>query len=214
MKKIKFTAALIAAVMLVVSMVSCSRIKVDDDEIISEAARLIEKSLILNDIYWGAGLTAKSGGKKLSEDYTEADVSGVADYGITDMESLREYTRGVYSENECKNLFSIYLTETKYSDTFGDYSYTETYTRYLCDSSGTLYVYKDIENITGGASVSYDCNTIKIKEKTRKTVKIEVNIVVSAPEKEPYEDTVTLEMVWENGNFRLKTPTYAAYDKG
>ena len=194
---------------------SCTKIKDTDEVLTKHAKALIEKSVILNRIYWGKGIPKKEGGSVMvDERFTEANMSSLAEYGITDMESLKEYTRLVYSENECENLIKNYLERSSYTDSFNDVQYTEVYTRYLADSHGTLFVRDELDDLIGDSITEYKYDTIRIGERTKRTVTLTIDVYLTTPDanKQGYTDTLTLEMRLENGEYRLNTPTYCIYD--
>ena len=208
--------SLILVLTAILTLTACSNINEDEETLKRQACALIEKSLILNNIYWGKGLSPLPGEQKLSYDhnYSKADVSQVEKYGITNMQTLKEYTQSVYTQNECDNIFGTYLTQSSYTGTFGEYTYTEVYTRYLSDMSGDLFVREKKDDLIGDSIVEYDYDSVRIKKIKRNTVEFEIDVTVKNSDDETgYRETLPLQMRKENGSFRLNTPTYCVYDK-
>jgi hypothetical protein len=90
----------------------------DEAEVCAAAKLLIEKSKILNEIYYGAGIPYK---KPIKEDakidkYMLADPDYLAElnknYGIKDIETLKAKTKEVYSETGSKSVISAFLENT------------------------------------------------------------------------------------------------------
>ena len=90
----------------------------DEAEVCAAAKILIEKSKILNEIYYGAGIPYK---KPIKEDekidtYMLADPDYLAEldknYGIKDIETLEAKTKEVYSEAGSNSVISAFLQNT------------------------------------------------------------------------------------------------------
>ncbi len=90
----------------------------DEAEVCAAAKILIEKSKILNEIYYGAGIPYK---KPIKEDakidtYMLADPDYLAEldknYGIKDIETLEAKTKEVYSEAGSTSVISAFLKNT------------------------------------------------------------------------------------------------------
>ncbi len=203
------------AIISLFSLISCSQTTESDAEIAGITEALIKKSIVLNDIYWGKGIDIIEGGEALSDGkYVIADVSGLSEYGISNIDTLKEYTRSVYSENECDNIFKNYLSHSAYSDSFGGYLYTEILNRYIADEKGRLFVYTGLDDFIKDSTVEYDYSSIRVVERDRKTVSLEITVTVkNTADPVGYTDILPLQIRKENGEYRLNTPTYCVYDK-
>lgn len=196
-------------------LTSCTKIRSSDEILAKNATALIEKAQVLNYIYWGRGIPKKEGGAVMTDErFCEADLSSLSQYGITDMQSLRDYTRSVYSENESDNIIRTYLERSSYTDSFDNMQYTEYYTRYLADGEGKLFVRDGIDNLMGDTIVEYKYSTIHMGERQKRTVVFTIDVYISTKDGKPgYTDTLALEMRLENGEYRLNTPIYCIYDE-
>ncbi len=214
MKKIL---ALILLMSTFVAVMGCSKLDDSDEDIKKAAEELITSAEVLNEIYWGEGLPKIEGGKQLmTEGFIEADVSGVEDYGIVDMQSLKSYTEKVFCANECEGIFTNYLTYRVENNTsiVPGQTVTLMITRYLEDVNGKLYVYEGIDNIYESAFVEYDFSTLSVGERGKKEVSVTLNgRVYNGDRSKSYDDTFTYTLRKEDGEFRLMSNTFCAFDE-
>ena len=90
----------------------------DEAEVCAAAKLLIEKSKILNEIYYGAGIPYKKPIKENAkiDKYMLADPDYLAElnknYGIKDIETLKAKTKEVYSETGSASITSAFLGNT------------------------------------------------------------------------------------------------------
>ena len=78
-------------VMLLLSISACSEKGYGREEIVKAAEPLLKESQILNEIYFGEGIPVKENGHQVGV-YQEADISSFAQYGLTDIPSIRAKT--------------------------------------------------------------------------------------------------------------------------
>jgi len=122
--KSKLLSLLLCIFLIGVVLVSCHGDKgetdreYDEAEVCAAARVLIEKSKILNEIYYGAGIPYK---EPIKED-AEIDVYMLADpaylsalyedHGIKDIETLKEKTKEVFSKTGSASVISAFLQNT------------------------------------------------------------------------------------------------------
>ena len=122
--KSKLLFLLLCIFLIGVVLVSCNGDKgktdreYDEAEVCAAARVLIEKSKILNEIYYGAGIPYK---EPIKED-AEIDVYMLADpaylsalyedHGIKDIETLKEKTKEVFSKTGSASVISAFLQNT------------------------------------------------------------------------------------------------------
>ncbi|MBR2339257.1 MAG: hypothetical protein IKA74_00305 [Clostridia bacterium] len=207
--------SIILIAVLLSALVSCSQTTESDSEIAEITEALVKKSIILNKIYWGEGIDIIEGGETTSDGkYVIADMSSLSEYEISDINTLKSYTRSVYTENECDSIFKNYLAHSAYTDSFGGYMYTEILNRYISDGEGRIFVYTGLEDLIKDSVVEYDFSSIRVVKRERKTVHVEISVTVkSSGDTQGYADVLPLEIRKENQEYRLNTPTYCVYDK-
>ena len=203
--KHRIIVCILAAAMLLmaVSMSGCGSAAPDDGALSAAAAELIQKSVAINEIYFGAGLepvAADSPEAKalLSELHADAayinflPVAGRT--GYTSIASIKEATEEVYSQSYCEYLYQLAFKGISADDV------AATYARYMETDNGILTVRRDIEGIplrTYGTE-------IEVLENSGSAAVVRVQSYLDGKE----DVAVEVQMIFENGAWRLDSPTY------
>ena len=188
---------------LLLNFGACSEKKYEREEIIRELEILLEESQILNDIYFGEGIPLKMNGY-VSGVYAEADMSSLASYGLTDLESIQEKTAEVFSISMCAWLNEIAFNSFKTGTTVeGARYYKDTEDRIMVRTIAEVYV---------DGTVEYDLSSLKILSQRKDIVSTELTATVTTPEGKQRSDTIKLDLIKEQDGWRLHSPTYFVYD--
>ncbi len=187
---------LVLAVVFVFSLASCSGGH-SDEEIIEAAKTLIEKSYEVNEIYYGKGLphTGKSSVGLISE-YAIVDSS----CGYTKVDQLKELAASVYSADYCEHLYTIAFEGISNDEDEDSVSYA----RYIVDFEDNLTVRVDAEEKGLILNRTYDFSTITVEKCVRKSAAVKIQSLVDGK----IDEVLEIDLVFENGQWRLNTPTY------
>ncbi len=184
------------AVIEVLSLASCEGGH-SDEEIIEAAAALIEKSYEVNEIYYGKGLPSTGESSiGLASEYSIVDPS----CGYTTVEQIKEVAARVYSADYCEHLYVIAFEGISNDEDEESASFA----RYIVDFSDTLTVSNDAEENGMVLNRTYDFSTIVVEKCVRNSATISVQSLVDGVA----DQIIELNLVYENGEWRLNTPTY------
>ena len=195
--------SLLAAACMIFLFAGCSGSSFTDNEIIEAAANLIAESIPVNEIYFGKGLAAVAEDSEAAAAFAREIKTSVSllqympvdkSTGYDSVDRIKEATEKVYSES-----YFAYLYEMAFTG-ISDEGSTATYARYMETEGGTLAVRKDftvIDTRTYGTDV-------QVVSKKGNSAVVEVQSYVDGKE----DAVVEVQMVYENGAWRLDSPTY------
>lgn len=162
---------------------------VSDEEAKEIVTDLIKRSEVLNEIYYGDGLSYDPELEVESSGYFT--VTEDVPFG-TKAELLSE-TRTVFSDDMATNIITVYFD--------GVESYGVTlFARYITGPDGKLTVKADYEGIVPDV-LEYDYSTLKIKKTTRNKIVAEITALDGTT-------VTTVELIKERGSYKIDTPTY------
>lgn len=186
----------------------------NEAEVCAAAKQLIEKSKILNEIYWGAGIRYLADEKDEGV-YRPADPEHLAalyeNYGIKDVETLKQKTREVYSKTGSDSVISSRLENTTGEN--GIAGYARYYMAKEIEELGTeagLMVYTKAKNFyENTASVEYIYDGMRVS--AVKGEYLTVSLKVKTTGKDGSTDTrdFTVKLIEEESGYRLSGATYA-----
>ena len=195
--------SLLAGACMVFLLAGCGGSSFTDDEIIEAAANLIAESIPINEIYFGAGLAAVEEDSEAAAAFAREIKTSVTllqylpvdkSTGYDSVDRIKEATEKVYSQSYCE-----YLYEMAFSG-ISDEGSTATYARYMETEGGTLAVRKDFDVID---TRTYGTDVQVISKKGNSAV-VKVQSYVDGKE----DAVVEVQMIYENGAWRLDSPTY------
>jgi len=175
----------------------------DEAEVLAAAEALIAKSVLFNQIYYGAGIPQKADNPKTVGGYVEADPAFLSEHQISSLESLKAKTAEVYTEGECAYLFRTVLGVIYDGDTIVGYK------RYIEDA-GTLYVRSGAENLLPD-DVTYRYDTLAVSGVEGETIFVSITATVKTAEGKTQDNTLRVRLLEEESGFRLDSMTYSTY---
>lgn len=190
----KRISVILLAVLMIFSLVSCSAHS--DEEIIEAAKTLIEKSYIINEIYYGKGLpVTEDDSLGFASKYAIVDTS----CGFSTVEDIKKATAEVYASDYCEHLYVLAFEGISTED-----RESVSYARFMDDYTDKLTMLKEIRETGADLKRTYDFSTIIVEKCVRDVATIKVMSLVDG--KEDKELKITL--VYENEQWKLSTPTY------
>ena len=190
----------------------------DEAEVVAAAQQLIEKSQILNEIYYGAGIryTVPEKEEDLNA-YMPADPEYLdwlyQNHGIKDIETLKAKTKEVFSETGSASVISSRLENTTGEN--GIAGYARYYTAKDDEDLGTvagLMVYTKAKNyLENTVSVEYIYDGMHVS--AVKGEYLTVSLKVKTTGKDGSTDTrdITVKLIEEANGYRLSGATYVTH---
>lgn len=204
---------LILILSLVISLstclTSCDR-DYDGEEVRIAAIELIEKSLFLNEIYWGEGIPYTNPGS--SSLYGEADAFALTQMGFSTVEELKAKTREVFTEKYCEDIFSTSFSSAKDGEEIEFYSrYYQKYEDAEQTIPVCIMVYSRYERLLHD-DVEYLYDTLVATHSKKDTVYVKVKVRVIRDEEHVQEREKVLALVEEKNGWRLDSASYLNYN--
>ena len=207
MKKI---ISLIILLAVIFSFCSCGVIEYDEQEVKKEAEELIKSSVILDEIFWGKGISYVEDLNYANGSYYMASDLDLLKYGISTIRELEEWTLRTYSERYAtstlnsslgtKNDGDFVYVLVRYYQKFNDAEQLEP----ECIMVNSRYE----PLLTDELEYLYD--TIQVISSDKEHIYITIDVNVTRGEK-TQRKTLDISLVVEDGKYQIDTPTYTTY---
>lgn len=204
----------LVVIMSVFSIVSCNQVKnreYDEKEVLAAAKALIEKSEILNELYYGKGIAYTDDMSLANGIYYPADEISVEKFGIETVEDIIALTRECFTVSLSNIIIGTKLQVVM--DSSGNQSYVRYYQKY--DTLDTtkpecIMVNKEAEVLLKD-KVTYDYQTLSVKGAEGEVVKVTIAVTVENDAGEVQYKTLEIGLLEEADGWRIDTPTYTRY---
>ena len=210
MKKI-ITLILVFSLVLSLSLglSSCDR-EYDANEVSTAAKDLIEKSLLLNKIYWGEGIPyMQSVSASL---YCEADFIALSGLGFYTVDELKKKTEEVFSKAYCEDIFETSFSSIKDGEEIQFYArYYQKYEDEFQTIPICIMVYSRFENLLPD-KVEYLYDTLTVTHSEGDVVYVKVDAKVTKDEEHEQIKEMTIGLIEEENGWRIDTSTYLKYN--
>ena len=195
------------------SLVSCERDReYDEGEVLSVARELIEKSKLLNEIYYGAGIPCTTDASGANGYYYEADIRFLMENGFETLADLRKMTSDVFTEGYCNLIFSTKLSSVVDEDSVQSMSrYYQKYSDREGKEPECIMVYTKAINLLTG-DIIYDFTSLKVHDVEGEVVIVSLNASVYNDKGDSQTATLKIRMLEENEGWRIDSPTYKVYN--
>ena len=202
---------LIAAVLLsVLTLSSCDR-KYDEDEVLENAEKLLRTAEILNEVYYGRGIsyihTSYQDGY-----YYEADPIHLATLGFSTIDELKRMTLATFTAGYANELFSTKLNMIVDND--GVYEMARYFQRYDTENPEEpvcIMVYSKAKIVKKG-SIVYDYSSLRVTGVKKQTVYVTVTATVYDDDGNSQKTNIVLNLIEEDNGWRIDNPCYANYN--
>ncbi len=200
-RKIVRFACLLLTLACIFSLFSCGA-DLSDEDAKDRAAELLQKSVLINRIYFGSGIPADP---TVIGDaaYKKADPAFLEAHGFQSVEQLKKKTLEVYTSYCAEDIFfNIFTAVVGVSDSRARYR----------DDSGTLYVDTKAE-VLYADRVEFDTDSIRITKSKKNVIYFTVDMTVYNADESKSQtlSAQSFSLREENGVWLLDTPTYAVY---
>ena len=185
--------------------------KYDENEVKAAAGKLIEESIILNEIYWGKGIPYVDDPNLSNGAYHPADEIYLSKLGIVTLEDLKNKTRSVFSSEMCKSqIFGAILDSANNGIQI---SYVRYYQKFIDENSEVpecimvnknykYFLYDDVE---------YNYESIKVIGSRGNYVTVSIDCTATNDEGLSSKSTIEVDLIEESDGWKLATPTYSVY---
>ena len=198
------------------TFISCGDVKYDEQEVKTEAKRLIEQSIVLNDIYWGAGIPYLEDKNTSDGIYYKAQESYHYLLGFNTVDEMLSLTKKTFSEGYCSNIKATIFNSIQDGD--NSLIPARYYQKYSYDKNGKvigndcIMVNSEWDRIFYG-EVEYDYDSIVVIGSEDETVYVKINATVKFEDYEPQTREIRISLVEEKDGWKIDSPTYLNYDK-
>ena len=191
----------------------------DEAEVCAAARVLIEKSKILNEIYYGAGIPYK---EPIQED-AEIDVYMLADpaylsalyedHGIKDIETLKEKTKEVFSKTGSASVISAFLQNTTGINGMAGYArYYMAKENVDLGTQAGLMVRTNAKNYyENTASVEYIYDGMHVSAVDGEYLTVSLKVKTTGKDGTENTRDMTVKLIEEENGYRLSGSTVATH---
>lgn len=187
----------------------------DERAVIAATAELVEKSALINQIFWGTGIPVSEdeNAQKIGK-YTEADPAFLKQNEIQSIEQLKEMTSLVYDSVFCKTIFTTKLGENDSNDdgelTIVRYYQKKETVNGTVQATGPIMVQTDAV-VYFEKPVVYHTDTLEIKQVKGEIIYLTLDVTVMDDADNPVVQQLTVAVIEESAGWRLINPTYDKY---
>ncbi|MBE6634617.1 MAG: hypothetical protein E7617_00265 [Ruminococcaceae bacterium] len=183
----------------------------DEATVLAEAKELIEKSIVLNELYFGVGISYEMNESEANGYYYPADVYSQDSFGIETVDDIKELTRLCFTVDYSNQLINTKLTAV--TDEDGNIrGYARYYQKYnaLDDTPECIMVYKNAP-VYLKDKVTYHYETLAVTDVKGEEIFVTLDITVTNENGESQVRKLTTSLIEESSGFRINQPTYASY---
>ena len=184
----------------------------DEIQVKAAAEELIKKSVALNEIYYGKGISYVKDDSLAVGPYYPADNNSLMGYNIETVDDLLKKTKEVFSTEMSTLIYDTKLTPLFDSDgVMRGYSrYYQKYTESDKSKPECILVYKDAIVLLND-KITYKYDTLKVKESRGETVYVTIEVFVEKDDGKSQTKTLEIGLIEEEMGWRLSSPTYTSY---
>ncbi len=183
----------------------------DEAEVLEAARELIDDSIILNEIYWGAGIPYIDDANLKDGVYYPADDTYLSKIGVKTLEDLKNLTRGTFSDDQCEWIFSTLMSSV--SDGNGIVSlarYGQKWGGENLDVPEYILVNSDA-TVWLDDTVDYNYDMMAVSDVEGEVITVRLLVTVTNPEGKIMNENIDVKLIEESDGWRLHSPTYVSY---
>ena len=204
MKKIL---SLFLAVLLLFSLISCTKEKnrsYDKSEVEAAARDLIERSEILNEIFWGDGISYIEDDNYRNGQYYPADPLYLKRIDVESITDLIALTGSVFSLDYTES-----ICESTMASSVGNYGMA-VYVRYY-QGEDHIMVYTACKPLLTD-KVEYDLSSVTATGSKGERVYVNLSVNVTRDDTSQTRE-IKVALIEEENGWRIDSPTYVAFDE-
>ena len=183
----------------------------DESVVLSEAKILIEKSIVLNDLYYGKGIAWEQNESESNGYYYKADSLSCKSFGVQTLDDIKNLTRDCYTLDYSNQIINTKLTSI--TDGEGNIrGYARYYQKYnaLDDTPECIMVYKN-SPVYLTDTVEYHYDTLRIEDVKGEEIFVAISVTVTNEKGESQTKELITSLIEQSSGYRLNQPTYVKY---
>ena len=193
----------------VLTITSCNR-KYDEEEVLSNATKLLHRAEMLNEVYYGRGIQYISSAYQDGY-YCEADPMHLSTLGFTTIRELENLTLETFTVGYSEEIFSTKLSMIEDEDGIREMTrYFQRYDDEKMTEPVCIMVYTKAPVLKKG-SIVYDYSTLRVTGVKKQTVYVSVTAIVSDDDGNSQTTNIILNLIEEDNGWRIDNPCYANY---
>ena len=201
--------AVILSLITLLSLISCEVDReYDEDEVITAARELVERSYSVNELLWGEGLEFGEDGVGV---YKAATSDSLKKYGIGSVEDMKNKVREVYSSSYSEKIFtSDIFTSVKIDNVIKGYArYSQKYGEN--DEPTEILVRTDYDFSLKGSYVYKD--VFEVVDVEGEIIVISATVTATSHTGNTKDISCELRLIEEESGWRLVSPSYVVYNE-
>lgn len=191
-------------------LVSCGGRDYDEAEVKAAAEELLEKSIIINEVFYGVGITADTTRPEISTGaYKPASDEYLARLGVATVDGLKALALSVYTDELCEIIFNTKLKSVRDGDD-NIISYTRYYEK-MVNNQKVLMVYT-LADARYENDVEYLYDTLTVIGSKKDYIKIKIDVKLTPFDGvNPRVESAEFLLLEESDGFRLDTLSFVKY---
>ena len=197
---------------LVLSMLFSSCDRSYDEAVVKAAAReLLEKSNLVNEIFYGVGLPYDSSNSAVaSGNYKPASEEYLSSIGVSNIQGLKSLAKEVYTDELCEIIFKTTFESVK--DSSGDIVIFSRYAERITETRSYILVYSELAPVyENEVEYLYDTLSVIGAEGDYIHIKIDVRLTSYDGLLSRVERGAEFILLEEEDGFRLDSPSFVKY---
>ena len=188
--------------------VSCDR-SYNEEEVKVAARELLEKSLLVNEIFYGRGIPYDANSEFTKGNYSPADKEYLSALGVNTTDGLKRLAKEVYTTELCEIIFKTKLSPVKDGEEGSVVSVKRYYDASQKDG-GNLMVYTAAVPVYDN-EIEYLYETLTVIGADGEFIKIEIDVLLKNKIGEERTTRIDLLILEEDDGFRLDGWSFVKY---
>ena len=193
--------------LLLTLFVSCDR-DYDEAEVKAAAEELLEKSKLVNDIFYGDGMEYDEDSPVAIGHYCPVKEEYLDSIGISTTEGLKNLTKGVYTDSLSEIIFSTKLNSLR--DSEGNVITFRRYYDGMVNGVGYLMAYTEAD-VRYDNTVEYLYETLTVIGADGEHIEIEIDVLLTNTVGQTRTTRVEFSLLEESDGFRLDTLSFVKF---
>ena len=216
MRKVAFLLTIVV-IFSVFTMTGCTEEnrEYNEDEVRAAALILIPKSELLNEMYWGYGISFDDNKSEANGKYYKANFLSAQAFGVETVEDMKTLTRECFSESYANLIINTKLSAVQDED--GNMiAHSRYYQKYNAIDGSEEYreecIMVDSEaEVLLDDEISYDYNSLTVSHSVKESVIVKITVTVTESEGKSQTKELEISLVEEKDGWRIDSPTYTTY---
>lgn len=216
MRRILALFLIIATLAASLSLFSCDGGERDRDyneeELLKEAEKLIKQADLLNEIFYGKGISYDELSASSYGNYKQALIFDLEKYGFFSISELKEKAEAVFTKGYSENIFSTILDSIKDDDDNVRYFARYIEVREEEEADGVIFVSTTYTPLYDG-EIEYDYSTLSVYEVKGERITVSVKATITTSDNKVQSTNKRITLIEEDLGWRIDSPSYIVYNE-